>query len=258
MQIKGENTMLGQYLLQELQTHPEATDDTLVICDGITKEDLPSLSNYKNIVYISSHEVYSPEAGENVDETRPTFAWSETGKRHARAELLLEKHCAQNSQTLTIVRPAIMFGNGVDGPMLHLFNRVVRGHYVHVRGNNAKVSLVTALDTAKAIIAIAGTPGIFNISDGQAHRWIDIVEAMTANIGTQKRMTHLPEKWIRFIYRWFGRLPIVEECMSPQALEPLGRTCVLTNKKIKEATGLTFHNTKEVIARTDKTYPYQN
>lgn len=271
--IIGEQTMPGRYLCGELRADggaAAAAAGTLFICDSITGEQLdaivsagaeegPGLSGgFSNIVYLSSHEVYSPEAGEGVDESRPAFAWTEAGKRHARTELMLEKWCAARGITLTIARPAIMFGTGVDGPMLSLFNRVIRGHYVHRRGNDAKVSLVTALDVARCLVKLAGHPGIFNISDGLAHRWIDIVEAMTANAGARKRMTHLPEKWIRFLYRWFGRLPIVEECLSPDALEPFGRTCVLSNAKVVEAIGHSFYNTLTVIDRTDPSYPFRD
>lgn len=261
--IFGEDTMVGRYLRDQLAADDvaAAVAGTMFVCSGIAAVQLDAVcrqGDLKNIVYVSSHEVYSPEAGEGVDEIRPTFARTEEGERHARTELMLEKWCAARDITLTIARPAIMFGTGVEGPMLTLFNRVIRGHYVHRRGNDAKVSLVTALDVARALVKLAGHPGIFNISDGLAHRWIDVVEAMTANVGARKRMTHLPDKWIRFLYRWFGRLPIVEECLSPEALEPFERTCVLSNRKVVEATGLSFHNTVEVIARTDRTYPYRD
>lgn len=151
-----------------------------------------------------------------------------------------------------------MFGRGVDGELLRLFNRVIRGHYVHIRDNDAKMSAVTALDAAKAMILLAGKPGIFNISDGVGHTWLALAEAMTANIGAQKRMTHLPEKWAKFIYKWFGRLPLVEETLSPAALEPMSRTLVLDNTRVREATGLEFHNTLDVIDRRDNTYPYED
>lgn len=262
--ILGEETMVGRYLRQVLgkegsgvvpgSDHEQAV---VFVCGGIEESGLEALAGAEQIVYVSSHEVYSPDAGEGVDESRPAFAWSEDGKRHARAELMLEKWCAAKGMMLTIVRPALMFGSGVDGWLLRLFNRVIRGHYVHIRGNDAKVSLVTALDTARAMAKLTGKPGIYNVSDGKPHRWIDVVEAMTANAGAQKRMTHLPEKWARLIYKWFGRLPIVEECLSPEALEPFSRTCVLDNRKVAEATGLVFFDTLEVIARRDKGYPYE-
>lgn len=270
--LTGGDSMLGRYLRARLEQSAPQPELTLFHCDGTDANDDAMrlnleaterlLSNLpaepRRVVYVSSWQVYSPDAGEGVDETRPTFAWSEAGKSRARTELLLEKWAAAHGATLTIVRPAQMFGTGVDGAMLQLFNRAIRGHYVHIRGNEAKTSAVTALDAAEAIVRLAGQPGIFNISDGLAHRWIDLVEAMTANAGAQKRMTHLPPKWAAFFYRWFRFLPIVEQTLSPAALEPMSRTLVLDNSKTQRTTGMTFHNTHDVIARRDKTYPYEN
>lgn len=249
--------MAGRYLRDVIERDGASAEGTAFVCCPLEEE--PSwLSDYGNVVYLSSWEVYSPDAGEGVDETRPTFSRSDAGISHARTEGRLEKWCASRGVTLTIVRAALMFGDGVSGWTLDLFNRAVRGHYVHIRGNDAKVSLVTALDAARAMAVLAGKPGIYNVSDGKAHRWIDLVEAMTANAGAQKRMTHLPEKWAAFIYKWFGRLPIVEECLSPTALEPFSHTCVLDNRKVAEATGIEFFDTVEVIARREKGYPYNN
>lgn len=270
--LTGGDTMLGRYLLAQLAQCEPQPELTLFHCAGTEEEadadqlnrqateklleNLPAMP--QRVIYVSSWQVYSPDAGEDVDESRPTFAWSEVGKSKARTELLLEKWAEQNGVTLTIVRPAQMFGTGVDGAMLRLFNRAVSGRYVHIRGNEAKTSAVTALDAARAILKLAGQPGIFNISDGRAHRWIDLVESMTANIGARKRMTHLPEKWVSFFYRWFRFLPIVQENLSPEALEPMSRTLVLDNTKVRRVTGMDFHNTLDVIARLDKSYPYEN
>lgn len=271
--LTGADTMAGRYLLQRLQTGIEFSQPVAFLChtseeeenarelnlqatEDIVKEletDLPAA-----IIYLSSRLVYSPEAGEGVDETRPTFARGEAGKWIASTELMLEKWCAAHGVTLTIVRPALMFGTGVDGWLLRLFNRVVRGHYVHIRDNDAKTSLVTALDVAEAMTKLAGKPGIFNLSDGRSVTWLSLMEAMSANAGAMKRMTHLPAKWADFIYRWFRWVPIVEETISPKALEPFSQTLVLDNSRCVRETGMQFHDTLAVIARQDKTYPYEN
>lgn len=264
--IAGAETMLGRYLQKELKSRKALDRLTVFNCTALPVESLglfPLRSEWGDenvgaIVHVSSYEVYSPDAGEDVDETRPVFAWSEAGRVAARTELAMEKWCRANGITLTIVRPAMMFGTGVDGELLRLFNRVIRGHYVHIRDNDARMSAVTALDAARATVMLAGRPGIYNISDGRSHTWLALVEAMTANAGAQKRMTHLPEKWAKFIYKWFGSVPIVEETLSPHALEPFSRTLVLDNSRVAEATGILFHDTLEVIARRDKTYPYEN
>lgn len=271
--ITWADTMTGHYLEAVLSEGHGPEARTVFHTGGTDEEENAEALNVEatrrmleelessppaNIVYQSSRLVYSPDAGESVDESRPALAVTAAGKAKAQTELLLEKWCATRGVTLTIVRPALMFGTGVDGWLLRLFNRVVRGHYVHIRGNDARTSLVTAYDVARAMVRLAGKPGVYNVSDGKAHRWIDVVEAMTANAGAQKRMTHLPEKWARFIYKWFGTLPIVKETLSPEALEPFGRTLVLDNTRAAAATGLKFYDTVEVIARRDKEYPYEN
>lgn len=281
--LTGADTLPGHYLLTQLAdaesksgNDPFFSKLTLLHCAGTEEDENAENLNYKDtcslleslaadsdrlprcMVYLSSWQVYSPDAGEDVDESRPTFAWSEAGKTKARTELWLEKKCAALNITLTIVRPALMFGTGVEGSMLRLFNRVASGRYVHIRGNDAAMSAVTAYDVARAIIDLAGSPGIFNISDGRSHKWIDLAEAMSANIGARKRMPCLPSKWASVIYRYFGRIPAVHDMLSPESLDPVSRTLVLSNKKVKQFTGIEFFDTLDVIARTAKDYPYEN
>lgn len=271
--VAGGDTMAGRYLLDRLRGGDVPAVPTLFHCAGsdeeadadalnvgVTRALLAEIESRPpvNLVYLSSWQVYSPDAGEGVDETRPTFARSEAGRARLRCESLLAEWAGRHGVSLTVVRPALMFGKGVDGAMLRLFNRVVRGHYVHIRGNDAKMSAVTAYDVARAMVALAGRPGVYNVSDGLEHTWLALAEAMTANAGSQKRMTHLPAKWARWIYRAFRWVPIVEETLSEQALVPVSHTLTLDNSKTARETGLTFHDTLAVIARTDKDYPYED
>lgn len=264
--------MLGRYLLSALEQNPP-TELTLFHCSGTeddldaehlnleeTRELLSSLEKSvpSRIVYVSSWQVYSADGGEDVDETRPAFAWSEAGRTKAQTELLMEKWAAEHGVALTIVRPAYMFGKGVDGTMAQLFERVLANRYVHIRGNNAKMSAVTAYDAARAIVALAGNPGVFNISDGRAHEWLKLAESMVANVGLSKRMPHLPEKWAKWIYKMFKMLPVVEQMLGPAALGPMSHTLTLNNDKVREATGIEFYDTLAVIARTEKDYPYED
>lgn len=271
--ITGEDTMLGRHLVAELRKCASMDELTLFHCAGTESDDhaeelnvgatrrlLDSFGDVvpRRVVYASSWQVYSPDAGEGVDESRPTFARSAAGRSRAQTELLIEKWAARHGVTLTIVRPALIFGKGVEGDMLRLFNRVIKGHYVHIRGNDACMSAVTAVDAARAMVRLAGKTGIFNLSDGRAHTWLSLVEAMTANAGAQKRVTHLPARWAEWIYRFFRWLPIVEETLSSRALAPVSRTLVLDNSRVREATGIEFYDTVEVIARRDKDYPYED
>lgn len=209
-----------------------------------------------NIVYISSYRVYSRDAGENISEDTNTWASDETGKSKALAEDYLKDWCEKRDVTLTIVRPARMFGNGVSGDTLQLFNDALSGKYIHVRGNDAKVSLVCALDVAKAVKALHRHGGIYNAADPYPVRYIDMVEALTANAGAKKRMTHLPATWAEWVWRLGRWIPSIHRNLSPETVEARMRTLTLDGSKLSEKAGLTYHDTIAVIERRDKNYPY--
>ena len=48
------------------------------------------------------------------------------------------------------------------------------------------------------------------------------------------------------------------DALGPGSLEQVSRTLVLDNTRVRQATGMEFHDTIEVIARRSKDYPYEN
>ena len=207
-------------------------------------------------VYISSYQVYSRDAGENIDEETQTWSTSKAGKSKALAEQFIKDWCQNFDVVLSIIRPARMFGNGVKGDTLRLFNDALTGKYIHIRGNDAKVSLVCALDVAKGIKEIYNLGGIYNASDNNPVKYIDMVEAMTANAGAKKRMTHLPADWAEWLWRLFKWIPSIHRNLAPQIVEARMKSLTLNGSKLAEITGIKYHNTISVIERTDKDYPY--
>lgn len=207
-------------------------------------------------VYISSYKVYSRDAGEDLDETTPTWASDETGKSKALTEQFLKEWCEKKNVTLTIIRPARMFGNGVKGETLQLFNDALDGKYIHIRGNDAKVSLVCAYDVARGIKEIYPYGGIYNAADGKPVKLIDMVEAMTANAGAKKRMTHLPASWAEWVWRLGRWIPAIQRNLAPQVVENRMKSLTLNGQKFAEAAGIEYHDTIDVIERRDKKYPY--
>lgn len=235
----------------------EEPDAALLNLEG-TKRLLKGLG--KNVpdrmVYISSFRVYSRDAGEKIDEEANTWATHIVGQSKAQAEGIVREWCDRNDVTLTIVRPARMFGNGVKGETLQLFNDALSGKYIHIRGNEARISLVTAYDVAKAVEKVYKQGGIYNAADGIDPRFIDMMEAMTANAGAKKRMTHLPDKWAEWIWRIFRWIPIVRRNLSPEVVEERLKTLTLDGRKLAEAAGISYHDTIKVMQHEDETYPY--
>lgn len=225
-----------------------------------TKNLLASLEKNPpdEFVYISSFRVYSRDAGEMVNEDANTWASGEVGRSKALAEEEVKNWCRQRNVTLTIIRPARMFGNGVKGETLRLFNDAISGKYIHIRGNDARISLVTAYDVARAIKAVYKRGGIYNACDGKTPRYIDMIEAMTANAGAKKRMTHLPSPWAEWIWRLGRWIPLVERNLSPSVVEERMKTLTLDGSRLAKESGISFHDTINVIEHTDKTYPYSD
>lgn len=295
--ITGAGGMLGRYLVEQFQNEkiaslglrPEAdfkidlSKDTpdfgenyfdLVIHTAGTEENdksddlnlegskrLVSALNAnppKYFVYISSFKVYSRDAGEEIEESAPTWATSQAGKSKALAEEFLKDWCKKKNIILTIVRPARMFGNGVNGETLSLFNDALAGKYIHIRGNDAKVSLVCALDVAKGIKAVYKFGGIYNAAAPNPVKFIDMVEALTANAGAKKRMTHLPVSWAEWFWRLGKWIPSIDRNLHPEVVESRMKTLTLNGSLFAKEAEIEYFDPIAVIEHTDKNYPYSS
>ena len=211
------------------------------------------------MVYVSSWEVYSPDSGENVTEDHQTWASTKVGQSKARAEELVRTWCADRNVKLTIVRPARMFGKGIKGEMKTLFNDVVNSRYIHVRGNDARLCLICALDAAKAIVGLYPVGGTYNLSDGQGATWIRLAEAMGENSGAMKRQTFLPQKWAEAAWKLMPWLPAVKASLSPEMLARRGKTLTLSDEKLRLALEeWNPYPTIGVISRSCGSYPYED
>lgn len=295
--ITGAGGMLGRYLIEQFQgkkiatlglrpesdykvdlgkENPDFKENKfeLVIHTAGTEEDkgarelnlegtkrlLSSLEKNppEAFVYISSYKVYSRDAGENVDEETPTWATSEAGKTKALTEQYVKEWCELKGVTLTIVRPARMFGNGVKGETLQLFNDALNSKYIHIRDNNAVVSLVCAYDVARGIKEIYPYGGVYNASDGQTVKFLDMMESMTANAGAKKRMTHLPAAWAEWLWRLGRWIPSIHRNLAPEVVEARMKSLSLNGNKFAKEAGIEYFNTIDVIERRDKQYPYSD
>ena len=251
----------------------ESAFDTVIHLAGTEEEDramplnlegtrrlLSALENHppENFVFVSSYKVYSRDAGENLDEETHTWATDSVGKSKALAEEMVKKWCQQKNVTLTVIRPARMFGTGVSGETLELFNDALAGKYIHIRGNDAKVSVVCALDVAKAIKQVYTVGGIYNASDNRPVKFIDLVEALTANAGAKKRMTHLPAPWAEWIWRLGRWIPSINRNLHPKVVEDRMKSLTLDSSRLARISGISFHDTIAVIEHRDPSYPYSS
>ena len=203
-------------------------------------------------VFISDAAVYGRTDGEDIDEESAIFAADKVGQSKILAEREVTAWCAARGVTLTILRPVAMFGDGVGGEMAELFREVTSGRYVHLRGNEARLSVVTALEVALAVKAVWSAGGIYNVADGRNPRLIELAEAMSANAGARRRMWHLPPRWAAVL----RHIPGAGTMLDADRMERRSRTLTFSAGKLM-STGWTPRDTLAVIAREDTTYPYR-
>lgn len=208
------------------------------------------------IVYISSHQVYNRNSGENISEDHPLNPDTVCGKSKAQAENILRQWCEDNHVSLTILRPAYMFGSNVHGEMARLFNYVINGEYVNIRGNEARLSIVTAHDVARTAKILRRNGGVFNVATPEAPTLRQLTEAMSLNTGSQKRMTTLPRKWADWIWRMFRFVPAVDRQLNPDVIERRATTFTLDSSRLNTFVP-DLYDTLAVISRTDARYPYE-
>lgn len=237
-------------------TEEDAEADALNL--GGTLRLLDSLSSAppKRFIFISSHQVYGDEGGEYV-ETLALKPVSAAGISKKAAEEAVTEWAAENDVTLTILRPALMFGRNIKGEMARLFSDVIAGRYVHIRGNDAKVSVVTALDVARVAQSVYAQGGIYNVTDGRNPKFLELVEAMTMNAGALKRPMHLPAPWASAIWKFMRIVPIVDYMLNPEKLKKRGLTKTLSADWLRENVDLHLYDTLRVISRQEESYPYE-
>lgn len=235
------------WILPEYELHP----------DDFVKSALGELpKEVTNVVLLSSEKVYARDGGEAIGEDSPAPGDGAIGRGYARAEDIAKRWAREHGANLAIVRAASIFGTGMRGEMDALFERVAAGRFIHIRGNVGKLSAVTGYDAAKALLGVAGNDGVYNLSDGRAHDYVKLAEAMTANAGARRRMPCIPKKWGNTIYTLFRFVPWVSDALGPEAMEADSSVRVLSNAAIKEAMGIEFFDTLQVIARTATDFPY--
>lgn len=220
--------------------------------------DLLNASSWKWLVMISSDQVYGKSEGDMLDESTHAWPATEVGRALARAEAELTELCGKRGVTLTILRAAPMFGSGMEGWGQQMFRRVAASRWFAIRQVDARRSIVTMYDVARAVALTFRQGGVFNVCDGADHTLLELATVMSANIGEYKRMPVLPLKWANLLAKLAGALPFMRKWAGQQIVDELQRSLTFSNQKLLQATGLTPFDTVEVLRGQAPDYPYSD
>lgn len=209
-------------------------------------------------VYISGTCVYGNKSDGEIDENTHTWAVGKFAQSKALTENLLRKWCECHGVILTILRPSMIFGSGMSGMAADMFSRVVRGTYVHIRDNNARLNVVMAEDVVRVAMLTASSGGTYNLSDGCCPTYCELADAMSLNAGLAKRPIFLPKKWGVALRRIAHAFKIPCDALDFALDRASDSEAAVSSKKIMDEYGYEFFPVTDVLARRCKNYPYQD
>lgn len=269
--VGGADTGTGRYVCGVLQGAEAPAGECrgasgLIYCvpEGSDAEHHRSVAakieelGVSRVAVVSSWEVYPDGIDEVIFENSRVSPDTSYGESCASAERILTAAAREAGADIVILRPAMLFGTGVKGEGQKIFSEVVSGRYFTLRGVEARRSLVCALDVARLAVDMLGQSGIYNVSDGRPCTLAELVEAMSANTGLNKRVMVLPRKWAAVLASLCNPFPVIGELWGKKSLQFKSTARTLDTSALTQAMpGFSFYDTREVIARRDKSYPYQ-
>lgn len=160
----------------------------------------------RQLVYISSTEVYGREEGTDLTEGTITDPQSRLGKAKLLAEETIEKWCVDKGVTLTILRCPEIVGTGMMGNLRSMVNSIYRGTYHHIDDETQRLSIVHAVDVARAILDLAPKGGIYNMTDGVNPSRRELADALAYRLN-DKRIYTIRHKRARITAKIFDFIP---------------------------------------------------
>ncbi len=112
-----------------------------------------------------------------------------------------DHYCAERSLPVATLACSDIICTGMRGLPRRIAEGVARGTFVHIRGNDARISLVHGTDVARAVRVLCGSQGSYALSDGCEHTLHDLAEAIAYRMH-DKRLYTIKPRWARL---WYGR-----------------------------------------------------
>jgi nucleoside-diphosphate-sugar epimerase len=155
----------------------------------------------RKVVHISSSGVYGIPTTVPVTEAHPQRPLGAYGHSKIAAETLCAEAVA-NGLDVTVMRPMSLFGPGMTGVFLLLFEWVRLGKNVYFLGwGRNRVQMVSAWDVADACILAAERPesrgAVLNLGATDVPTVRGEVEALIAHAGTRSRIVPIPAAVVR-------------------------------------------------------------
>lgn len=111
-----------------------------------------------------------------------------------------DKYCVDHGLPVATLACCDIIGTGMAGLPRRMAEGIARGTFVHIRGNEARISLIHATEVARAVHAVSGCQGTYALSDCREHTMHDLAEAIAYRMN-DKRLYTISRRWARV---WYG------------------------------------------------------
>jgi nucleoside-diphosphate-sugar epimerase len=155
----------------------------------------------RKVVHISSSGVYGIPRTDPVGEDHPQRPLGAYGRSKIAAETLC-REAVERGLDVTVLRPMSLFGPGMTGVFLLLFEWVRLGKNVYLLGaGRNRVQMVSAWDVADACLLAAERPesrgAVLNLGAAEVPTVRGQVEALIAHAGSRSRIVAFPAALVR-------------------------------------------------------------
>lgn len=159
-------------------------------------------------------------------ERSPALPVDPYGVSKLEAETVVREIASAAGMHAPILRLPLVYGPGIKGNMLRLFELVERGVPLPFGGVRNRRSLLFIGNAVDAMIASLDTPaagaGVFLVSDGEDLSTPDLIRAIATALGTEPRLISVPEGMFRWAARTGDRL-LTAAHRRPRFSAALGR-----------------------------------
>lgn len=210
------------------------------LCEALEKAGVP-----RALVFISTVAVYGMEDGEEISEDAPLKGGTPYADSKIEAEGFLEKWCAEQGVTLTILRPSLLAGMHATGNLGDMIRGIRKGFYLNIGKGEARRSVSMAADIARLLPLVQDKGGMYNLADNRQPSFGELSARIAELLGT-KPPRSIPF-WLARIMARTGDL-LGEKCpFNSLKLNKMTRSLTFSNRKLREELGFEPSDVMKVL-----------
>lgn len=199
-------------------------------------------SNVERIVYLSSIKAMGDPHNDCVDESFTLAPRDSYGRARQTAEQHILASAARHRLHACVLRPCLVYGNGVKGNLRAMVVAVRKGWFPPLAETNNRRSMVSVDDLVAAMLLVAenrrADGKIYIVADNEHYSTRRIYNIILAQLGKQSPRWNFPISWLKLLasvgdllYRFLRiRLPLNSEIRQ----RLLGSACYSSVKLQKE------------------------